>query len=333
MMTINPINTNVDANQAVKTLNRLIEMCMESDKGFYKAAEQIKNRGLKLLVKSYAEQRAQFALQLQNLAHQLGGDAPEGREPVISVERGWLDVKAAMIIQRQFRQQALLKDVLQHEDKTIQAYTEALQSPLPGAVQTVIQQQYDRIRAIRSQVASLTGQTARKLVVRLFNGADTARRVVDELQQAGFTADEIYAAPLDRIIQPYAADPQARNKSRKETVIATILSGMGFGLVFGIFVGLLQRFFFPEWGGLISPPGWGVMIEIATTVTLIGGFFGFVFGMLIGQDKAEEDEYLYTESLQEGDTLVVVFTDERNKAEAERVVGLQHQHEVKPMPA
>jgi len=321
-------------DKVLVTLNPLVGGLIESDKSFFNAAEHVKNRGLKLLLKTYAQQYAAFAAELQAVVRQLGGTPLEVRDPGAAMGQGMGDIRAAMTIGRQSRQRKLLTDLLGHETVAVKRYADALKIGLPATVEDVVKRQHDRVRSIHQQLSSLAGQTRRRLVIRLFDQPEAARSAVDELQRAGFTADEVYSAAIEQVARVYSADAEERVQSRGQTIRATALSGLLFGVILGTLWGVVQHFLFPEFGGLISPPGsWGIVLEVAVAGGLIGAFFGFIFGLIIGQDKAEEDEYLYNQSLKDGDTLVVVFTDERNKQEAERLVGLKHQHEVKPMLA
>jgi hypothetical protein len=50
----------------------------------------------------------------------------------------------------------------------------------------------------------------------------------------------------------------------------------------------------------------------------------------MGQDIVEDDEYLYAESLQNGNTLIAVTASPNNRPTVEKALGLQHQFEVQP---
>ncbi|MFN8489398.1 MAG: PA2169 family four-helix-bundle protein [Caldilineaceae bacterium] len=312
------------------TLNHLIEADIESDKTLYSAAEHIDNRGMKLLLKTYAQQHAQFTAQLQDVVRQMGDNPPVNRDPVTTMSRGLTDVKAAMTVKRQDRQQVALTDALQSENTTVNAYTEALNTSLPERVRELVTRQAERARTIQNQIKLMSGESSRRLVIRLYDQADEAARVVNQLQQAGFAADEIYSAPIEQATRVYSADPEERGRTKQQTVFAMSMAGAGVGLVLGVLLGIAQRWLAPNTLSFLPSSGVAVAIIIGVIVAVIGAIFGTIFGLLIGQDKSEEDAYLYTESLKEGDTLLVVFTDSRNKAEAEQIIGLKHQREIAP---
>jgi hypothetical protein len=77
----------------------------------------------------------------------------------------------------------------------------------------------------------------------------------------------------------------------------------------------------------------GIVLEGVAAGALVGAFFALIFGLFIGRDAVEDDSYLSTQSLRQGDTLVAVFTDASHIAEAERIIGLRHQFEVEPAAA
>jgi uncharacterized protein (TIGR02284 family) len=316
-----------------QTLNRLIQRCIESDKSLYGAAEYIGNRGMKLLLKTYAQQHSQFTAQLQDIVKQMGDTPPENRDAVAAVGRGLSDVKAAMTVQRQSRQKAVLDEALQSEATTATAYADALQTTLPDQIRQVVTRHAEQIRTIQHQIKWMAGEANRRLVIRLYNRAGEAEEVTRQLQQAGFTPDEIYATKIEQVARVYTGDTQERGRSRRQTIVAMGLAGAGVGLVLGLLLGIFQNLLAPNTVGFLPAGGIGAVVIVSVIGAVIGAIFGLIFGLLIGQDKTEDDAYLYTESLKDGDTLVVVFTDSRNKAAAERIVGLKHQREIQPKPA
>ena len=77
----------------------------------------------------------------------------------------------------------------------------------------------------------------------------------------------------------------------------------------------------------------GIIGEIALYGAVTGMFFSLIFSALIARNTEESDIYLYTDSLAQGNTLVAVFTNEKQVTKIEQALGLRHEHEVEPMPA
>ena len=71
----------ISNDDVISTLNNLIETCKDGQEGFQQAAEGVQNSQLKTLFYEYAQQRAQFAGELQGLVRELGGD-PEKINPM-----------------------------------------------------------------------------------------------------------------------------------------------------------------------------------------------------------------------------------------------------------
>ena len=63
-----------DKDKAISSLNDLIEICKDAQEGFRQAAEGVKNGELQTLFNTYAQQRAQFAAELQHEVLRLGGE-------------------------------------------------------------------------------------------------------------------------------------------------------------------------------------------------------------------------------------------------------------------
>ncbi len=78
----------LSSNPTVATLNQLIRLNIAAELGFETAAEHVKNRGLKLYLKRYAQQRAQFVDELQQELTRWGGALRIARNPLAALHRG-----------------------------------------------------------------------------------------------------------------------------------------------------------------------------------------------------------------------------------------------------
>ncbi|RIK38053.1 MAG: hypothetical protein DCC55_22280 [Chloroflexi bacterium] len=291
--------TSADVQLDRDVLKYLIEASRASERRFYNASEHVRNRGLKLILKTYVQQRAQFADTLTRLLERAGDEPPTDVDLGGTLSRGWTDVKATMIVRRQVRQQHVLTEVADEEDATLQAYEQALQQPLPDEVQKLIRQQVVEVERVQRRLRQLAGAGDLRILTRLYDDAEEARQVL--------------------------------HRSMKDTILVAGGIGAGIGLVLSGLLALAHRLYFPEIGGILADTPAGVTIELISAGIVIGVLFGVVFGTLMGRDAAEDDTYLYTKSLQQGDTLVAVFTDKDKVSRAEQIVGLRHQFEVEPV--
>ncbi len=136
----------------IAALNRLIETCKDGENGFRTAAEGVMNTELKSLFHSYAQQRAQYAIELQSEVRRLGGD-PENRGSLAAtLHRGWINIKAVVTGQDEG---AIISECERGEDSAKSNYQDALQEDLPADIRALVERQYagvkeahDRIRAL-----------------------------------------------------------------------------------------------------------------------------------------------------------------------------------------
>lgn len=96
--------------------------------------------------------------------------------------------------------------------------------------------------------------------------------------------------------------------------------GAGLGVAVGGTAGLLTGL------GIMAIPGLGPVVAagwLATTVLglVAGGATGGIVGSLIGAGVSEEHAHVYSEAVKRGGTLVTVRTEERDLADAQRILG------------
>jgi uncharacterized protein (TIGR02284 family) len=143
-----------DNDHLISTLNNLIETCKDGENGFRTAAGGVKNGELKTLFNLYAQQRAQFAAELQAEVRTLGGDPEDTGSVAATLHRGWINIKSTVTGEDEG---AIISECERGEDSAVRNYKEALNETLPPGVQSIIERQYtqvqeahDRIRALES---------------------------------------------------------------------------------------------------------------------------------------------------------------------------------------
>lgn len=139
-------------NDAVSTLNSLIETCKDGEKGFKEAAEGLKSPDIKARFLEYSRERAQMAAELQAEVRRLGGDPDTGGSMSGSVHRGWIDLKAAITGRDDH---AIVSEAERGEDVAKAAYESALIGALPASAQTLVQQQAAKVRRVHDAVRDL----------------------------------------------------------------------------------------------------------------------------------------------------------------------------------
>jgi uncharacterized protein (TIGR02284 family) len=139
---------------AVSTLNDLIEVSRDGEMGFKAAAEKADDPGLKSLLQDRARSCAAATVELQSLIRSLGGKPDDSGSVAGAIHRGWTKVRAAV----GDNNVAVLEEVERGEDLAKNAYAKALKADLPADIRQTIDQQYqgvlrnhDRVRDLRNQ--------------------------------------------------------------------------------------------------------------------------------------------------------------------------------------
>ncbi len=136
-------------DNAISTINNLIETCKDGEKGFSTAAEGLTNPTYKAKFQEFAQQRAKFARELQDQVRAIGGDPEKSGSVGGAMHRGWIDIKSAVTGKSDH---AILAEAERGEDVAKAAYEAALKENLPGAAAGVVRQQSDVVRQTHDYV-------------------------------------------------------------------------------------------------------------------------------------------------------------------------------------
>ena len=305
--------------RTVAILNDLSRLCKDSEKGFRVAAESVDNRGLKMLFKTYAQQRAQFAAELAQEVERLGNPPRSdrmGSSFLAVLHRGWIDIRAAMTIGPQNSENFVLAEALRGESAAVQRYEKSLKKDLPAAIKTVIERQYERVKEVRDQVMRMGHRASPRLVVRLFDRPEDVERAMAAMETAGFKQEGMKTVALDEVVSVYQDD---------QTGSATMESGVTgafLGSILGGLIGLIAG------ASILLTPGnnstlldsLGTFVSLALMGALAGVLFGALIGSLIGRGMKEGDEFLYDDSVRHGRMLLMVQSENKRAAEAAHIM-------------
>lgn len=139
-------------DDAITTLNHLIETCRDGEHGFRTAAESVRSAQLKRLFEQYAEQRARFAAELQAAVQHLGGRPETSGSVTGALHRGWMNVKSAVTGDDDA---SVVAAAEAGEDSAVSAYERVLTGGLPDAVQPLVARQLAEVRAAHDRVRDL----------------------------------------------------------------------------------------------------------------------------------------------------------------------------------
>ena len=143
-------------------------------------------------------------------------------------------------------------------------------------------------------------------ITHVYDDYSTAEDVVDELEEAGFTQDQI------SLVGRKAGESH-------EDAGDGAATGATLGGVAGAGAGLLASL------GLIAIPGIGPLVAAGVLATTLAGaatgaIAGGLLGALVEYGVSEEEAPVYAESIRRGGTLVSVRADESKADQAEAIM-------------
>jgi uncharacterized protein (TIGR02284 family) len=145
--------------EAVSTLNDLIETCKDGEKGFSQASENVKDPQLKSLFTQYSQQRSDFVSELQMEVERLGGQPETTGSAAGATHRGWLNVKSAVT---GHSADSIIAECERGEDAAVSSYQEALSRNLPPDVRNLVERQYGQIKQAHDRIRALEKATSRQ---------------------------------------------------------------------------------------------------------------------------------------------------------------------------
>ena len=152
------LETRTTLSQAtIDSLQDLIQINVDSQKGFTEAAEEVEDVTLESLFRELARQRADQAAELQGLVAGSGAEPQKSGSAAAAVHRAWMDLRTAL----GGGASAILSEAERGEDQIMEEYEEALGSELTGPVRDVLNRHYaavrtghDRVRDLRDEYQS-----------------------------------------------------------------------------------------------------------------------------------------------------------------------------------
>lgn len=144
--------------ETASTLNEVIETCKDGENGFRTAAVAVEDSNLGHLLESLAQQRAEFAAELQTEVRRLAHDAVDSEHTTAALHRGWMDIKAGLT----GRDDAgIIAECERGEDASIQVYRKAVESNLPADIRSILQRQLLDVEEAYNHIRSLERTHAR----------------------------------------------------------------------------------------------------------------------------------------------------------------------------
>jgi len=145
---------------AVHTLDMLIETCDIGVYGFRTAAEHAHSQQLRSLFSRRADECALASAELLTKFVLLGGDPASGGPSDRALLRGWATLLGMLASDSD---QIMIEACERGDDSALQTYREALDRPLPDDLRQLIEDQFERVernhaeaRRLRDRVRALS---------------------------------------------------------------------------------------------------------------------------------------------------------------------------------
>jgi len=143
-------------DDAISTLNNLIEISIDGEAGFLKAAEDVSDPMLKTFFLRRAQEVKESVFELQELVRDLGGKPSESASIGGYLHRRWIDLITAISKNDSI---AVLNEVERGEDVALTAYKNAAAKELPPVARLAVMRQlvgaqrnHDQVKQLRDHV-------------------------------------------------------------------------------------------------------------------------------------------------------------------------------------
>jgi len=143
---------------AAETLNELIQTCKDAEHGYQSAALLVHDLNLRRLFESYAQQRTEFAAELQLEVRRLATDPVNSGHATAALQRTWGEFKAGVAGTDEGE---VIAEREHEEDLAVGRYEEALNSGLPEDLRSLVERQYLEVKQAHEHMCSLENAHSR----------------------------------------------------------------------------------------------------------------------------------------------------------------------------
>ena len=297
------------------TLNRLYRLCLAGERGLNTLAASVKAKGVKLLLKTYAQQRRDMVAEL---AAEIGryNATPSQRASTLGIiHRGRISIFSTLTLGQENIQRRAINEALRGERVVTAMYKRALGKELRQQTRALLERQLAKINATTDELKHLRGEPGHRLVVAHFASQEDAQSAQAELANADFSADSIRIADVESTVDTYVG----KEHFMRDATISGAVGGAFWGLLLGIGAGGFMLAI-PAANPLVGMTLSQVAILSIVLGVLFGAIFGAILGYFIGVSIKEEDADVYNALLTEGSALLYVNTNRRRADEARKIM-------------
>lgn len=142
-----------DPKKIASHLNDLIDVCMDGENGYRKAAEDVKDPELNSMFLRFSLQRSEFAGELQSAVADLGVKPETSGTTRAALHRGWIDVKSAVTDRNS---KAIIDECETGDDVAKETYERVLkEGNLTGTLRSMVLRQYEQVKAAHDNIRAL----------------------------------------------------------------------------------------------------------------------------------------------------------------------------------
>lgn len=143
--------TNLDKD-TLKGVKSIIEINIDSSKGFQDAAERIENADIAGYFRQCSARRAQFAEQLKRVVDLNGQDAPDSGTVKGTLHRWWLDIRGTI---QNGDEHAVLAEAERGEDAIKHEYEDVLKKTAGSPLNAVLTDQYSSVKETHDTIRDM----------------------------------------------------------------------------------------------------------------------------------------------------------------------------------
>lgn len=142
--------------QTIRTLNELIIVSRDGERGFRACAAHVRSERLRALFTDRAHSCAQAAEELEKMVRELGGELTTEPGTFGALHRRWMDVRA---IFSGSDDATIVAECERGEDYALESYRNALDDHLPDPVRRIVLQQFEGVMNNYDQIRILGNET------------------------------------------------------------------------------------------------------------------------------------------------------------------------------
>lgn len=291
------------------SLAYLYKIVEAGELGYAVVASNVRNRALKYLFQSYAQQRREFKEEILAELHKI--DVTYKPEPSLPsmlgmIHRGRIDIFAHFTIGDENVEQALFKEIMVGERAATRAYEQTLKQDLPDEIRPLIEHQFQEVQKVVEQIYLLRGENGKRLLMRLYNTKPDAEEAVQSLKQEGIDEEKIEIENF----KPVQIEPYSLRRGRATAIFETVISGIVGAEIWGMVAAVLTALSIIGIAAFHHQVVSLLIIGASMLGLLVGAaWIGTVIGFFIGWGVVSQDDYV-SETIKNGGFMLQTLINE-----------------------